>query len=749
MIDNEDTPTMQRPQLSQEDNNAATIHVPALPSESNTESNDAQNTVGAPPPTPTDEAANQANTAIPIEETIPTSSQTEQAEVLPVPPPVVAPAPMPTIQGLPYASVEDLLELHIVSDPQIAPDGALIAFTVLQSNGTENTTSSALWLVNSNGSKTQAPRQITSGTYHDTMPRWSPDGHTLAFLTDRSGTAQISLLSMSGGEAQQLSSLAHDVTEYKWRSDGRAILAHSAWGPVDAQTETTDAHTSEIFTRLDAHWNGQGYKQGRYQQLWLLPLEGQATRLTSEPVDLEQSCWSPDGTEIVFCANRRSDPDLSASRALWVLTVATGQIRRLTPEDGLAQVPSWSPDGQTIAYLYTGDQTEVGNMAPWLVRADGSTEGHPIIQEATAITCQTWIVDELRSEWLSQPQWYPDSKALLVPVQERGQVHLYRIDSEHDQLLRLTAGNGRYLSPQLSKDGQTIALVRADWFTPGDIWSMDGTGKQPRKLTGVNDTFLRGHQWIRPRRITWKSFDDQEIEGWLYMPPQPENTQVPLILAPHGGPSLAWGDAYVHEFQVLAGQGYAVLAANPRGSAGYGEEFCRKVVNDWGGDDFRDLMAGIDFVIATEAIDENRLGVSGLSYGGYMTNWAITQTTRFKAAVSRNGISAIHTAALLSDQSVWFHLSMQDEEMQRQRSPLTFADQITTPLLLLHAGDDLRCPFSEALQLFVALRLQKSAVELIRYAGASHLMDWPDTGTPQQRLDRLRRTLHWFEHFLR
>ncbi|MBV9617532.1 MAG: S9 family peptidase, partial [Ktedonobacteraceae bacterium] len=246
-----------------------------------------------------------------------------------------------------------------------------------------------------------------------------------------------------------------------------------------------------------------------------------------------------------------------------------------------------------------------------------------------------------------------------------------------------------------------------------------------------------------------KSFDDLEIEGWLFMPPLPENTKAPLILAPHGGPSLAWGDAYVHEFQVLAGRGYAVLAANPRGSAGYGETFSRKVVNDWGGDDFRDLMAGLDFVLATEPIDENRLGIGGLSYGGYMTNWAITQTTRFKAAVSRNGISSIATASLLSDQSIWFNLSMNDPQMQHNRSPLTFADQITTPLLLLHAGDDLRCPFSEALQLFVALRRQKRTVELIRYPNVSHLMDWPDIGTPQQRVDRLRRTIQWFERFLR
>ncbi len=765
MFDNEDTPTNPRQPTPQEPDAAATIQVPltssATTEQDNTEilarptgeSAQAEPSAQETPSGQTSSAPEQA--AVSVEDapdvTIPTQESGDpvlsagQTNIAQVAQPVV-PASTPAPSPLPYATIEDVLALRIASDPQISPDGSMIAFTVLESDGEKNTTSSALWLVGSGGG--MAPWQITSGEYHDTMPRWSPDGRMLAFLSDRTGTAQIYLLPMNGGESRQLSRLAQGVSEYRWRPDGLVLLAHSAWGPADERRGPERRDHVQIFTRLDAHWDGQGYKQGRYQQLWLLPLDGPAVRLTSEPVDLEQSCWSPDGTEIVFCANRRSDPDLSASRALWVLTVATGQMRRLTPEEGLAQVPAWSPDGRSIAYLYTGDQTEAGNMSPWLVQADGKGNTHPIVQDAESITCQMWVTDELRSEYLPQMQWYPGGKSLLVTVQERGQVHLYRIDTEDDLLTRLTSGNGRYLAPQLSRNGQTIALVRADWFTPGDIWSMDGTGKSPRKLTGVNDTFLRSHQWVRPRRVTWKSFDGQEIEGWLYLPPLGENVKAPLLLAPHGGPSLAWGDAYSHEFQVLAGRGYAVLAPNPRGSTGYSEAFTRQVLNDWGGADFHDLMAGLDHLIATEPIDETRLGIGGLSYGGYMTNWAITQTTRFKAAVSRNGISSIASAALLSDQALWLNLSMSDPGMQVQRSALTHAEKISTPLLLLHGENDLRCPFNESLQLFVALRRLKRAVELVRYRQVGHLMDWPEVGTPQQRVDRLRRTVQWFEHFV-
>jgi dipeptidyl aminopeptidase/acylaminoacyl peptidase len=762
MIENENMPTTPRPIPPIEDKQAETItsHTPPEAENADATSVRASDMPDMPDQTEQEPAIEetidqkQANDASP--ETT-TEATTIEQPVTAISPGDVTPTQQdsaikeevsPSAPALPYMSVEDLLTLQIASDPQISPDGSLIAFTVLQSNAKKNTASSAIWLVSNTTGKNAAPWQITGGEQHDTLPRWSPDGRTLAFVSERSGAPQIFLLPMNGGEARQLSFLAQGVSEYSWRPDGAVILAHSPWKPGDEHNAVSTSNTANIYTRIDAHWDGTGNKEGRHQQLWLLPLEGEATRLTAEPVDLVQSCWSPDGNEIVFCANRRPYPDLSVSLALWVLTVATGQLRRLTPEEGLAQMPSWSPDGQMIAYLYTADQTEASNIVPWIVPASGNGPVHPAVTGAEKLTCQVWIIDELRAEYLAPPQWHPNSKALLVPAQERGQIHLYRLDLEHNTITQLTNGNGRYISPQISKNGESIALIRADWFTPGDIWNADRDGKNLRKLTKVNDTILRGRQLFRPKRITWQGADGLEIEGFLYLPPLTEHTKAPLIVAPHGGPPLSWGDAYVHEFQVLAGRGYAVLAPNIRGSAGYGEEFCRKILNDWGGKDFHDLMAGVAHVIANEPIDEKRLGIGGFSYGGYMTNWAITQTNLFKAAVSRNGISSLHTAGLLSDQTIWFHLSMDNETLQQQRSALTFVDTVTTPLLLLHAENDLRCPISESMQLFVALRKRKKAVELVSYPLVSHLMDWPQVGTPQQRVDRLRRTIEWFEHFV-
>ncbi len=666
-----------------------------------------------------------------------------------------ATVPVPTPQTHPFMGIDDLLELQIVSEPQISPDGSLIAFTLQRNHGEPNTTSSAIWMVRPQGGKTDATWQVTSGEKHDTTPCWSPNGDTLAFLSDRSGTSQLYLLPMHGGEARQLSNLPNSITEYTWRSDGSALLAHSPWKPDDDQDVPDTSSIAVVYTRLDEQWDGMDYKQGRHQQPWLIPIDGTPTRLISEPVDILQSCWSPDGTEIAFCANRRPDPDLSASMALWILTVATGQMRRLTPEEGLAQMPSWSPDGQYIAYYYAPDQTETSNISLWIVNVHGDSTPRPATSSSQNFTCLEIIVDELHitPSLLSRPQWYPDSRSIVITVQERGQIHLYCLDREHDSATKLTSGNGCYISPHISQDGQIITMIRTDWFTPGDIWSMDSNGENRHKLTGVNDPFLRSRQLVRPKRITWHEPEDLEIEGWLYLPPLAEGTKAPLILEVHGGPSLAWGDSYVHEFQILAGKGYAVLAANPRGSAGYGEAFCKVNVNDWGGADFHDLMAGIDYVTSTEPVDGTRLGIGGISYGGYMTNWAITQTNRFKAAVSRNGISYLPGFSIQTDQTIWFDHIMEGpgedgEELRRSRSALPFANHITTPLLLLHAADDLRCPWNESLQLFVVLRKRGHTVELVRYPDMSHLMDFPNIGTPKQRIDRLRRTVEWFERFV-
>jgi dipeptidyl aminopeptidase/acylaminoacyl peptidase len=468
-----------------------------------------------------------------------------------------------------------------------------------------------------------------------------------------------------------------------------------------------------------------------------------------------QACWSPDSKELAFCSNRRTAPDLSVSASLWVLNLAASRTRRLTPIEGLAMQPAWSSDGKWLAFYYAASQDETVNIVPWIVEATGESAPRPATTVSQSQTSLEAFEDGLHLSIISRPCWYPDSTSLMVTVQTRGQVHINRlyINTNHEE--PLTTGNGCYLSPHLSTNGRAIAALRTDWFTPGDIWTMAGNGANRRRLTSVNDTLLRSRQVLRPKRISWRSFDNLEIEGWLYLPPLPPGAKAPLVLNVHGGPTLAWAESYVHDFQVLAGMGYAVLAANPRGSAGYGEEFCRKIINDWGGDDYRDLLAGVDHVIATEPVDGSRLAITGASYGGYMTCWAITQSKRFKAAVARNPVTSLLTCGPLSDQWLWFDLIVgtpearpDPEALRRARSPLTFANAITTPLLLIHSTDDLRCPPSESKQLYSALRRRQHQVELALYPGVSHLLDHSGYGSPKQRLDRKQRSFEWIKKYV-
>jgi dipeptidyl aminopeptidase/acylaminoacyl peptidase len=660
-----------------------------------------------------------------------------------------------------FMSPADLLELRLASEPQVSPDGLLVAYTLLTSDLEKQTTSMTIWLVPAiapnAGGKGQPPRQLTIGTSNAHVPRWSPDGRSLAFLSDRAGSEQVYILPLNGGEARQVSFLKESVSNFSWRPDGRALLLESPWKSADDHPDGVSEELVQVWTRLDETWDGSGYKHGRHTHLWLLHLEDEqpAQRLTSDPMDHVQACWSPDGSEIAFCSNRRAAPDLSVSAALWVLTLATSRMRRLSPSEGLAKQPSWSPDGKWLAFYFAAEQNEAVNIVPWVVEASGQSAPRPATSISQTQTSIETIVDNLHLYDISRPGWYPDSTSLMVTVQARGQVHLNRlyINTNHEE--PLTTGNGCYLSPHLSANGRTIVALRTDWFTPGDIWALAGNGLNPRRLSAVNDTLMRSRQVIRPKKVGWRSFDNQEIEGWLYLPPLPPGQRAPLVLDVHGGPTLAWAESYVHDFQVLAGLGYAVLVANPRGSAGYGEAFCRKVINDWGGDDLRDLMLGLDHIIATEPVDGSRLAITGASYGGYMTCWAITREQRFKAAVARNPVTSLLTSGSLSDQWLWFDLIMgtaeagQDAEtLRRSRSPLTFADAITTPLLLIHATDDLRCPPGESKQLFNALRRRQQTVELALYPGASHLLDFPGIGTPSQRVDRLQRSVAWFQKYV-
>ena len=728
---------------------AATIQVPALPADAPTPTQSAPSAIENEP-TPVPQASADAPASVNVAAALAPAAATAPATNAPVP------APTPN----PFVVIEDLAALQLAGEPQVSPDGLLIAYTVVKSDLKTNTVRSSIWLapaVTGTSGKLQQPRQLTAEGLYSVMPRWSPDGRWLAFLSDRSGSSQIHVLPLNGGEARQVSSLKKDVAEFCWRPDGRALLAQSPWKVEDDSEDAPDDKTVQVWTRLDETWDGLGYKQGRHQQLWLLDLESEqpATRLTFEPVDHMQPCWSPDGKEIAFCANRRTAPDLSVSTALWVLTLETGRVRRLTPIEGTVQQPAWSPDGKWLAFYYAANQTETANVVPWIVEANGQSAPRPATTASQNQTSIETLVDNLHFLSVSHPCWYPDSISLMVTVQTRGQVHLNRlyISTNHEE--PLTTGNGCYLNPHMSTNGRTVAALRTDWFTPGDIWAMAGNGANRRRLTGVNDTLLRTRQLIRPKKVSWRSFDNLEIEGWLYLPSLPAGERAPLVLDVHGGPTLAWAESYVHDFQVLAGMGYAVLAVNPRGSAGYGEEFCRKIINDWGGDDFRDLMLGLDHVIATEPIDGTRLAITGASYGGYMTCWTLTQTERFKAAVARNSVTSLLTCGQLSDQWIWFDFIMgtpngdQDAEtLRRSCSPMTFADAITTPLLLIHSTDDLRCPPSESKQLFNVLRARQHTVELALYPGVSHMLDFPGYGTPKQRMDRERRSFEWIKKYV-
>ena len=353
--------------------------------------------------------------------------------------------------------------------------------------------------------------------------------------------------------------------------------------------------------------------------------------------------------------------------------------------------------------------------------------------------------------------WSADGARLFFLVSDRGSCHLYSVDRSGGELLQLTQGAIDVCSFSVDRQTSQFALQVGSAAEPGDVYLLPtagGNGSAPLRLTDLNRKWKAGLTLSTPEEIWFDTYDGKKIQGWIVKPPDFDPGQkYPLILQIHGGPHTQYGDAFFHEFQFLAARGYVVLYTNPRGSKGYGEEFTAAIRGSWGDPELNDLMAGVDYVIDQGYVDSERLGVTGGSYGGFMTNWAVSHTDRFKAAVTQRSVTNMISMAgtcdvqLMGDRTYFPSEVWEDPTLYWKLSPLSYVQNINTPLLILHSEGDLRCPIEQGEQLFIALKRLKREVEFVRYPGeASH--DLSRSGPPDLRLDRLKRILQWMDKHL-
>ena len=638
---------------------------------------------------------------------------------------------------------EDVYELTTVADPRLSPDGTLVAFVLTRIDREESEYRSAIWVMPPDGSA--PPRQLTSGKKADAVPRFSPDGTRLAFVSNRdTEKKQLFVLPLAGGEAQRLTDLPEDVEDPIWSPDSTRLAFVSRVPDPAYQEENEKRRPPRRFKRLQFKFDSEGWTGDRRRHLFVCPADGSEdpTQLTSGDYEHRDPSWSPDGTRIVFVSSRSDDWDLEPVFHLYVVSPEGGEPEQLTSGENVYSVPSWSPDGRLIGCRWSPGGFDRPRHERVAV-VDAETGEHRSLSES---------LDRHGDSYppLRAPAW--DGDELVFGVEDGGNVPLYRVRADGSQEPELVAGGEHWVNGWDAGGGQVV-------YTASTPTSLSELYRGDEQLTSFGAEFTDGRELVAPERFTATSPDGAEVEAWLIRPAGFEEGQrYPVLLNIHGGPFTQYGNKFFDEFQVYAGAGYAVLYSNPRGSSGYSEEWGRAIRGPveggpgWGSVDYDDLMAVVDEALRRfDFCDADRLGVMGGSYGGYMTSWIVGHTDRFRAACSERAVNSLISQYGSSDIGHFIRSYMgaylfEDFDAYVRHSPVTYATEMTTPLLILHSENDLRCNIEQAEQLYTTLRLLRRDVELVRFPAESH--ELTRSGSPAHRVQRFEVLLDWFGRHL-
>lgn len=652
---------------------------------------------------------------------------------------------------------EDLYLMQSVNDPQISPDGRQVIYVQQRVERKSEEKYTNLWIVPSAGG---APRQFTYGDWNDMMPRWSPDGSQIAFLSMRKNEkqAQIYVIPIGGGEARQLTNLQGSVNSFSWSPDGTRLLIEFRCKDADAIEREQDEDKKKLgvvarhITRLRYKSDGAGFLPKERTHLWLVDSDsGTAIQLTEgEDRDEISASWSPDGAHIVYVSNMGEDPDRDIhADEIFVLSAAGGAARRIDTFVGAKWAPIFSPDGRWIAFNGSENKDRFWRGADlWRVPADGSGGAENLTRRYDITVGNVTLSDVVGYSRDGQPVWSTDGSRLFVQISRHGSTTLHALDIASGELSTVLDAPGAVGDVSFDGAAQRIAYLHSTLTAPGDIWTCEVDGGAPQRLTAVNESWLSEIHFGGCEEV-WIDGPQTQLQGWIMTPPDFDpDYRYPAILEIHGGPMLQYGFSFMMEFHYLAAQGYVVFFTNPRGSQGYGRDFVDANYNDFGGKAYEDLMAWTDHVAALPYIDETRLGVTGGSYGGYMTNWIIGHTHRFAAAVTQRSLTNLTSFNGSSD--IWFFQQMfggkpawQSLDDYWRQSPIAYVGNMVTPTLVLHSEQDLRVAIEQGEQLFVALKLKGVDTEMVRFPEESHGLS--RSGRTDRRIVRLGHILRWFQ----
>jgi dipeptidyl aminopeptidase/acylaminoacyl peptidase len=685
----------------------------------------------------------------------------------------------------------DRYRLTTVASPAMSPDGRLVAFTVTTVKEAENQRHTEVWVVPAAGGE---PARYTSPGTEASSPRFSHDGRYLFFTSPRpggQGTTWALRMDSPAGEAVQVNDYPTGSVP---RSAEFAVFAQAVGGDEEERPDTTTAgRGDDPFARMQAtarppfgaitrpldpkrfdgrhivdvgyKANGRGFlanrrdaRRWRPQQIFRQQFGDTAKQqLTSTAYSHRDVVVSPDGRQIAFVADAqlRSDSAVQAERDslallpydsarderdrneadIFIVPIAGGEPRRLAELMGSERSLAWSPDGKKLAFVASEERAKQAKL--WLADAAGGASPH-----------------DLLGDWRYEPgsfRFLPNGD-ILLSASVGGSDHVYRVTQAGKRTEVLT-GRRRINGMTADAGGRRVAFVASSIDQPTELFSAGIDGSGERKLTGFNDALNREIAWPAAERFTYTGVGGLEIEAWLQRPfGYQEGKRYPLVLYIHGGPHSAYGENWFDEFHNLTGAGMWVLFTNPRGSSGYGADFTYRTRGQWGLEDYQDLMQAVDIVARRPDVDSTRMGVTGGSYGGFMTAWITTRTSRFKAAEADRMISNWYSWYGASDaQSLtefeFYGKPWENPKLYTELSPLTHVAKVRTPTLIVQSEEDHRTPMADAEQWFMALEKQGVPVEFVRYPRSTH--DLSRTGEPWLLVDRLARLRQWFEHWLK
>ncbi len=655
---------------------------------------------------------------------------------------------------------EDLFKLRIPTSVALSPDETKFAYTVERMDEKERKYFANVFVHDLSSKET---RQFTYGNHNDRHPVWSPTGEHLAFVSSRERKTGLYLMPATGGAEKKVLEIEGSISDVSWSPDEKSLVfcmryndSHFIKDKEEKKKPPVYRHITRLFYRLDA----VGFLPKDRFQIYRLEIEtGKLTRLTRGQRDNLSPAVSPDGRWVAYYSNRSKDPDIDMMREdLFIVPLKGGREKLVPTPAGPIGAPAFSPNSKTIAYVgHDNPDDDWGgtNIHIWKVGVTGKPKARDLISAYDRSAYDQSICDTSDSHGPAPLHWSSDGKRIYFVSSDTGSTNIFYVPASGGKPTRVFAGKCHVKGYSMNGKTRTVALIHADINNPGEIMSCPanyGGERRAKRHTALNDFLKKEIRLGRTRDIMFKSFDGTPVQGWLVTPPNfKPNRKYPSILEIHGGPRVQYAHTFFHEMQFLAANGYVVFYTNPRGGAGRGETWARAISGGWGELDYTDCMAAADFLERQRFINKKRMGVTGGSYGGYMTNWIIGHNDRFKAAVTQR--SVVDLKSMYGSSDIGWSLAREftgtpwkNKENYEKCSPITYYQNIKTPVLIIHSENDLRCGIEQAEQMFAMLKTMKKTVEMVRFPEEPHGLS--RHGRPDRRIARLRWILKWFKKYI-